>query len=371
MEMVGKFSMKKIAIVYLSFHCEPYMDDVVSALKKITYPKDRVEFVIVDNPHPEYGNSVRFIEETVMPLSGKEIPHVTLLPQKENLGFAGGNNEGIKWAIANGFDYVFFHNNDGFLAATALEPLVEAMEADKEIGVAQSLMLLHPETEYINSTGNSFHYLGFGFCSDYRQKFQDLSLPKVKEISYASGAALLMRVDLLKQYGLWDEDFFLYHEDLEYSFRLRTAGYKVVLVRDSIFYHKYQFSRSIEKFYWMERNRYGVMLMFFKWPTLLLLAPLALVLECGLWLFAFMNGWWKKRVEVYKYWLKADSWKLWFKKRQKIQSIRKVSDRYLLNYSVSEIKFQESSMENPILRYIGNPVMRLYYWVVVRGLIWW
>ena len=66
----------KVAIVYLSFHSEPYLDDVVAALQKMTYPKDRVELVIVDNPHPTHGSSVRFIEETVLPLSCKELPHV-------------------------------------------------------------------------------------------------------------------------------------------------------------------------------------------------------------------------------------------------------------------------------------------------------
>ena len=49
----------KIAIIYLSFHCEPYIDDVMSALKKLTYPKDKLAFVVVDNPHPEYGSSIR------------------------------------------------------------------------------------------------------------------------------------------------------------------------------------------------------------------------------------------------------------------------------------------------------------------------
>lgn len=361
----------KIAIVYLSFHCEPYMDDVVSALKKITYPKGRVEFVIVDNPHPDYGPSVRYIQENVLPLSGKEIPHVTLLAQKENLGFAGGNNEGIKWALENGFDYVYFHNNDGFLASTCLEPLVEAMEHDKTIGAAQSLMLLHPETDLVNSTGNAFQYLGFGFCGDYRRKLRDLELPAIKNIGYGSGAALLMRADLLKQFGLWDNDFFLYHEDLEYCFRFKIAGFRSVLVKNSIFFHKYQFSRSISKFYWMERNRYGVMLMFFRWPTLLLLLPMALILEAGLWLFAFKGGWWKERIKVYKYWLKSDSWKLWLVKRKYVQGLRKVNDRDLLKTAVSGIYFQEKSMENPILKYIGNPIMWVYYWIIVRGLIWW
>ncbi len=361
----------KIAIVYLSFHCEPYMDDILSSLKKLTYPKDKVEFVIVDNPHPEYGPSVRYIEDSVMPLSGKEIPHVTLLPQKTNLGFAGGNNAGVDWAVKNNFDYVYFHNNDGFMAANCLEPIVEAMEKDSTIGAAQSLMLLHPETDLINSTGNSFQYLGFGFCNQYRFKIKDIVLPALKEVSYASGAALMVSVDSIKKYGAWDNDFFLYHEDLEWSMRLRMLGKKIVLVRDSVFYHKYQFARSITKFYWMERNRYGTMLLFFRWPTLLLLAPMGLALELGLILFALKGGWFKERMKVYKYWLKKESWKLWLQKRKKTQALRTVTDRYLMSYAVSGIYFQDKSTDNPIVNYIGNPIMKLYYYIVVKGLIWW
>ncbi len=361
----------KIAIVYLSFHCEPYMDDVVSALKKLTYPKDRLAFVIVDNPHPEYGPSVRYIEEHVMPLSGVEIPRVTLLPQKENIGFAGGNNMGVAWALAHGYEYVFFHNNDGFFAANALEPLVETMEEDRSIGLAQSLMLLHPETELVNSTGNSFHYLGFGFCDQYRMNIKDINVPRVKEVSYASGAALLARADLIRAHGAWDADFFLYHEDLEWSFRFRVLGYKIVLVRDSVFYHKYQFNRSITKFYWMERNRYGTMLMFFRLKTLLLLLPMAMILEIGLWLFAIRGGWWRERLKIYRYWIDLAHWRLWLGKRRKIQGMRNVSDRFLLSYAVPEIQFQEKSMENPLLLYVGNPLMKLYYFIVVKGLIWW
>ncbi|MCF6276640.1 MAG: glycosyltransferase family 2 protein [Candidatus Magasanikbacteria bacterium] len=358
----------KVAIIYLSFHSEPYIDDVVSGLKMLTYPKDKVEFVVVDNPHSEYGPSVRVLEENVMPLSGKEIPHTTILPQSKNLGFSDGNNVGIKWAIENGFDYVFFHNNDGFVSGDFLEPLVRAMESDKKIGAAQSLMLLHPETGLVNSAGNEFHYLGFGFCGDYKKDVKEIS-NSIKKISYASGAALLMRVDLLKKYGLWDGDFFMYHEDLEYSLRLRSVGFDIVLVPNSIFYHKYQFSRSIEKFYWMERNRYGVMLMFFKWDTLMLLLPIALFLEFGLWFSAFKGGWIKERVRVYKYWLNTRNWQLWLGKRKNIQKIRRVSDKKLLENVATGIYFQEKSMENPLLKYIANPMMTLYYWIIVRRLV--
>jgi len=361
----------RIAIIYLSYHCDRHIDDVLSAFKKITYPKDKLELVIVDNPHPQYGSSVKFLEENVLPLSDQEIPHVTLLPQTENLGFAGGNNVGAKWALANGFDYVFFHNDDGFLATNALEPLVEAMENDQKIGMAQALLLLHPETDLINSDGNQFQYLGFGFCGGYRKKFSDLKTSAVSEVGYASGAALLVRVDLIAEFGAWDNDFFMYHEDLEWSFRLRTLGYKIVLVKDSVFYHKYQFGRSIDKFYFMDRNRYGVMLMYYKLLTLLLLLPMLLVLEIGLWVFAFKGGWAKKRVGVYQYWLKWGNWKIWLAKRKIIQARRKINDRVLLSYSVSTIEFQEKFMANPLLKYIGNPMMKLYYWIVVKGVIRW
>lgn len=369
--MMSTMSAPRIAIIYLSYHCEPYMDDVVGALKNISYPKEKLEFVIVDNPHPEYGPSVRYIEENVLPLSDRQLPHTTLLPQKTNLGFAGGNNAGVRWALEHGFDYVYFHNNDGFLASNALEPLVQALEADKTIGLAQSLILLHPETELVNSAGNLFHYLGFGYCNENRTPVASLQLPPVKDVSYCSGAGLMVPTEIIRKYGTWDEDFFMYHEDLEWSFRLRMVGYRAVLVRDSIFYHKYQFSRSISKFYWMERNRYGVMLMFFRWPTLLLLLPMALVLEVGLFLFSLKNGWWHERLRVYRYWLSASHWKLWYGKRRHIQRIRRHRDRDLLLNASPGIYFQDSKMESWLLRRVGNPIMTVYYTVVVRGLIWW
>lgn len=363
--------MKKVAIVYLSYHCEPYLSDVFSAWKKLTYPKDKLACIIVDNPHPEFGSSVRAIDAAIADEASHELPRAVILPQKENLGFAGGNNAGIQWAIENGYDYIFLHNGDGFMEAGCLEPLIDAMEKDSTIGLAQSLLLLYPETSLVNAAGNSYHYLGFGFCNDYRMPVALLELPEVADIPYASGAAVLLRADLLKQYGLWDKDFFLYHEDMEYTLRLRIAGYRAALVRASRFYHTYSFGRSIERFCWMERNRIGVLLMFFRVPTLMLLLPMLIALEGGLWLFAVQNGTVGIRIRTYRYWLNPKHWKLWLVKRRFIQSIRKVRDRDLLRMASPAIRFQEKIMEHPLLLYVGNPVMTVYYWVIVRGLIWW
>lgn len=360
----------KVAIVYLSFHSEPYLPDVVGALKKISYPKDRVEFVIVDNPHPKYGGSVRFIEEMVMPLSGRELPHVTLLPQEKNLGFAGGNNVGIQWALEHGFDYVYLHNNDGFVAANFLEPLVDAMEGDRSIGEAQSLVMLYPDTDLINTSGNSFHYLAIGYCNNFRVPEKSVKLAPIADTNYASGAAVLLRVSFLKRYGLWDEDFFLYHEDVEYSLRLKAVGKRIVTVAASVFYHKYTFGRNAKKFYYIERNRLGIMLMFYKWPTLILLLPIGLALELGMLLFALHGGWLRTKLATYGYWLRVRNWKLWLGKRRRIQKLRTVGDTLLLQNAASTVVFNETSVQNPLLKYVGNPIMAAY-WAIAKRILFW
>lgn len=363
-------SYPKVAIIYLSFHCDAYVDDVVSALRRMTFPKDRVEFVVVDNPHPEFGPSVKFLEERLHPISGIEIPHVTILPQKENVGFTGGNNAGIEWAKANGFDYVFLHNDDGFLVADALEKLVEAVEGDKTVGAAQAMVLMYPDTELINTSGNSFQYLGFGFCGNFRKKFIRENFEKVFENTYASGAALLMRVDLINQFGPLDQDYFLYHEDIEYSFRLKTLGFKTATVRDAIFYHKYNFSRSKTKFYYIERNRLGLLHSFLKWPTLLLFLPIAIVLEGGMLIFAVKSGWLEEKIRAWKYWFKKENRKIWKEKRRLIQSGRKISDRELIKSFVGSISYEDRDFQSGLLKYFGNPLMAAYWWVIRNIILW-
>lgn len=355
----------------MSFHCEPYIPLVLPAVEKLTYPKDRIEWVIVDNPHPTHGASVPFLEKEVMPKSGITLPKVTILANKENLGFAGGNNVGVEYAIAKGFEYVFFLNNDAYPAADCFEQLVRVTEKDAGIGIAQSLILLHQEPTKINTSGNAIHYMGFGFCNDYKKEFHKESYPPVMEIPYASGAAMLMRTSLLKEIGGWDTDLFLYHEDMELSLRSRMlAGKRVVLVRDAICFHAYEFSRSIQKYFWMERNRFAVWLMYLRPWTLLLIAPATIAMELGQFAFSFMRGWWREKLKVYSYWLQPSSWMLWLRKRKIIQQKRIVGDRPLAQFFVGRILFQEEAVEHPLLKYVANPVFAAYWWVV-RKLIWW
>jgi len=362
--------MKKIAIVYLSFHCEPYIDDVVKAMETVAYPKEDLEFIIVDNPHPQHGNSFSYLETHVMPKSGVTLPKVTILAQTENLGFAGGNNVGVDYAIQNNFDYIFFLNNDAYPTENTFTELVAAFESDPKIAIAQSMIMLHPERELINTSGNMIHFCGFGYCRDYRIPLKDRSFKKIEDVPYASGAAFMIPTILCREFGAWDKDFFLYHEDMEWSLRMKSIGYRVVVVRDSVVHHAYEFARSITKFYWMERNRFGVLLMFLKIPTLVLIAPAVLLYELGTYLFAVKGGWASEKHKLYKYWTDSKNWAMWFEKRRNIQKRRSVSDSALTHDWVGYVKFQEARVENPILRYIANPGMTAYWWLVKLVLFW-
>jgi GT2 family glycosyltransferase len=360
----------KVAIVYLAYHPDDYIDRFVEAVKNIVYPKEQIEILIVENKHPDFELSLELIENKILDLSEKNFPHITYLPQKDNLGFSKGVNKGISWALEHNFEYMYLHNQDGFMHPECLKQLVEVLEGDLTIGAAQSLLLCYPDTNVINSSGNSLHYLGFGFVNDLGKKNDSNALSNIQDIGYASGASVLLRGSLLKKYGLWDENFFFYHEDIEYSLRLKTLGYRIVVVNDSIFYHHYEFGRHKNKYFLVEQNRLGILLMFFKLPTLLLLVPIGIVAELGILLFSIKNKWWKEKLRVYVYWFRFKTLKCWLKKRFVLQNQRIVGDKKLLKGMVGKIIFADKSVDNKLLRLVGNPIIGAYLFLLKKIIFW-
>lgn len=361
----------KVAIVYLLWSNEPYryLEDALKGMCAQTYPHEGIEILMVYNSHkPDEPSAEEFIRETFAKYHDR-LPHYTFLFQKSNLGFTGGNNAGMSWARDHGFDYIFLHNGDGFLGPSAMEYFVKTFEEDRTIGAAQALTLLHPDHELINSAGNLYHFLGFGYCDLYRKRKDEVILPTVKDIGYATGASLFFCASIMKEIGLMEDAYYLYHEDTDYSLRMRIMGYRVVLVRDAEFFHHYTFGgRIAKKFFWIERNRYALILVFYTWRTIMLLVPILLALEIGMILFALLRGYWRERLAVYWYWMHPKHWKLWLAKRREVQSMRRVSDKELLRYAVSEILFQEQGMDHPLIKYIGNPLMRMYWRGVKKSL---
>ena len=347
----------KVGVIYLAWNRKQYLEEVLSALRSQTYPQDRLELIFVDNASED--GTAEMLRET---------KGITFLGNAENLGFAEGNNMGINHALLHECDYVFLHNDDLKLDPNAILEAVNLAESDKTIGSVQSLIKLwkHPDT--INSSGGQIHFLGFGFARDNGRKQQDVPLQEAEEIAYGSGAALLLRSSVLQEVGLLDPFLFLYHEDLQLGWRIRLAGFRNVLSLKSIAYHDYTFKRSIEKFYWMERNRWLVHLICLKGKTLLLVVPWMVLLELPLMVFAVLGGWWKEKIMVYLQFFKRSTWTYLISTRRRIQASRRVSDQQIVSLFEGRIVHQQT--HNPLVTYIGNPLFSAL-WLFLKRLIRW
>jgi len=226
--------------------------------------------------------------------------------------------------------------------------------------------LLHPETDKINSLGNATHFLGFGYCLGYRDlatKHQDL---RVKDIFYPSGAAVLFRAEALNKVGLFDERFWMYNEDQDLGWRLWLSGYKIVLAPAALVYHRYEFSRSISKYYYMDRNRILAILKNYHWLTLLLIIPAGIIMELGLAFFALKSGWFKKKLAVWGYFLNPFHWVYIIKARGAIQKKRVLKEKEIVKMISGRIWYQE--VDSPLLR-LANVFLSIYWFCIKRLII--
>lgn len=351
--------MKKVSAIIVNYNGQKYLPELLGSI--FSNPPNSVlhQVIMVDNASVD--NSLVWLKQNY--------PQVTVLAQTANHGFAKGNNLGIKRAMADGCDYAFLLNSDTIVADGCLDKLVKAIEQDDKIAAVQPKILLWPLVDLINSLGNVIHYLGFGYTYGHKTPAA-VQQPRraIHEINYCSGAACLIKLDALKKTGLFNEEFFMYHEDLDLGWRFSLLGYKNMIEPEAIVYHKYEFSRSIQKYYFMERNRWLVMLQNYKLLTLLLILPALLMMELGLIALSIFGGWAKEKFRVYLYFLRPASWqKLWQTRRQ-IQQQRVVNDRLVVKKFSGVIKHQDSPARG--LDKIANIIFNSY-WQVIKLLIIW
>jgi GT2 family glycosyltransferase len=280
----------KLAIIIVTYQGESFLDGLFTTLKQHTDLTD-VEIVVVDNASTD---------GTVAALNrlAQTWPNLHVLAQTRNTGFAEGNNIGLRWARERGFPYAFLLNQDTELTPNWLPPLMRVMETRPEVGAAQPMLLLHSEPGLLNTAGNKLHFCGFAFCGDYRRPVNSIP-PGVHSVAYASGAALMLRMEALARSGDFDEKLFMYHEDCDLQIRIRQVGYDCVLVTEASILHKYRENFYGRKYALLDRNRWLVVLK--DWPLLRLLAaaPAMLGTELAVLVFAAKQGWLKEKLRTY------------------------------------------------------------------------
>jgi GT2 family glycosyltransferase len=214
-----------VSIIILNYNGGVLLRDCLLSVFRTGYP--HFEVVVVDNASDD--NSV---ELAMNALGDRE--HFRIVRSKFNLGFGPANNYG--YLLANG-DYIVFLNNDTTVDPSWLDALVDAMERDQSIGLAQSLLFDYDSDE-IQSAG---WLLSDFFVALFPMRFTNQvnlsKLPRVFPISFAQGASMIIRRDLIDQIGLFDPKYFWFYDDTYLSFKVWLMGKRVVTVLDSKVYH--------------------------------------------------------------------------------------------------------------------------------------
>lgn len=216
--------MNRVAIVVLNWNGIEDTLVCLASLQKQTYKE--FEIIVVDNGSRD--TSAKELEKYE-----KAHKNTRVLYNVKNLGFAGGVNTGIAYALKKDFEYVALFNNDATADKDWLKNLEAAMT--DEIGITTGL-LLHEDGKTIDSTGDWYTTWGLPFPRSRNEKTEEA--PESGFVFSASGGASLYRTNLFRHIGLFDEDFFAYYEDVDISFRAQLAGWKVYYTNKAIAYHK-------------------------------------------------------------------------------------------------------------------------------------
>ncbi len=180
-----------------------------------------------------------------------------MINEETNLGFAGGCNVGIRWALRSGAKYVLLLNNDTVVDPDFLNELVNFADNNVQIGIVGP-KVYHYEQPYsiFNAGGNVNFYTGnTPFVGE--GKSNGSRLDKIQEVDFVVGCALLIKEETIRRIGLLSEKYFAYYEETEWCTKAKKAGFKVVYVPKAKIWHKSEKKKTSElERYYLTRNRF-------------------------------------------------------------------------------------------------------------------
>lgn len=239
--------MPLVSVIVVNYNGLNLLGDCLESLKGQVF-RD-FELIVVDNASTD--GSVRFLRDNY--------PEVKVVENPANLGYGAAINAGI--GISKG-EYIVVLNNDTKADPRWLEKLLSAAGEDKDAGMWASKIMNYHSPGIIDNTGLLMYRDGLARGRGRLEKDREFA----EEVFFPSGCAGLYKRQMLDEIGLFDEDFFLYLDDVDIGLRARLAGWKCVYVPDAVVYHKYSATvkeHSLLKAYHVERNRIWIMLKYF------------------------------------------------------------------------------------------------------------
>lgn len=237
-----------VCIVILNWNGWRDTLECVESCRGLTWPNFRI--VLVDN------GSTNGSEERLR----SQLPDVDVIQSGSNLGFAGGCNVGIRYALNSGADLVWLLNNDAVTDHEALTRLVEAMEGDASAGIAGSKIYYYDDPLRIWFAGGLWEKGRLRLRHRGAQQLDKGQFDRICEMGSVSGCSMLIRAAVIQAIGLMDESYFLYWEDVEWCARAAEHHYRVLFVPDSHIWHKVSASagqRSFSQYYYWTRNGFA------------------------------------------------------------------------------------------------------------------
>lgn len=218
-ESPGGKSQPLVHIIVLNYRMLDQVIECLKSLLRLSYPHCRI--VVVDNGS---GDGIESVVE-------REFPAVTVIQTGANLGYTGGNNAGIEYALGNGADYVLVVNPDTVAVNPEfVDEMVDYLESHLEVGIAGPRVFLR-EMGNVQNTVLFAPGLWRSVANWFRFRTNPRSLEfsggEVVEAEVLNGVCLLVRAECLRQIGLFDENIFMYIEDADMDYRARQHGWRV------------------------------------------------------------------------------------------------------------------------------------------------
>lgn len=213
-----------VSVLVINWNGKQWIRQCLESLRQQRYPN--LEIIVVDNASTD--GSAELVKT--------RYPEVKLVNSRENLGFSGGNNLGIRSCRGG---YVLLLNVDAFINEDLLGPLVKFMEQHPDVGVAQPKILIMDYQNLLDGTGSFFTRTGVLYHNGYLKRADHPKYKSIFPVYTTKGAAMLIRKEVIKRtMGLFDPEYFLYFEETDFCHRVWLAGYKVMYVPLGIVYHQ-------------------------------------------------------------------------------------------------------------------------------------
>ena len=264
-----------VSIIILNYNAGKLLLDCVESILKSDFKN--YEIIVVDNNSKDKSHLI----------CKEKFEEIKLIENSQNFGFCEGNNIGAKNAKG---EFIIIINPD-----TTVTPnwINEFLKANKENGdgIYQPKIISLEDKKTILSTGNMIHLFGFGFARD-KGNLKTKNIENVEKITYSSGTCIFTTKKLFEKIGMFDSFLFLYHDDLDLSWRASMQKIDSFYVPTITVFHKesYNFQWSSKKFYWLERNRKYCILTHYSKETQKKIANELFLSDVLVWISYFFKG---------------------------------------------------------------------------------